>query len=49
MYNFVLENEGFSMITDSYFSVFLDGRMIYHADRYYTDYDDYEEVLSYYK
>ena len=49
MYRIAEDYEDESLVADSYFRVFLEGRMIYHADKYYTDYVDYEEVLSYYK
>ena len=49
MYNFTEENEEYSLIADNYFRVFLEGKLIYHADEYYTNYSDYKEVLSYYK
>ncbi|RAP54802.1 MAG: hypothetical protein BZ137_00300 [Methanosphaera sp. rholeuAM130] len=49
MYKLVEKYEGISYLVDNYFKVFLEGDMIYHADEYYTNYDDYDEVLSYYK
>jgi len=48
MYSFTKENEE-SLIANDYFRVFLEGKLIYHADKYYTNYADYKKVLSYYK
>jgi len=48
MYNYVEEYKDISLIADEYFRVFLEGKMIYHADEYYTNYNDYNHVLSYY-
>lgn len=48
MYRFIEENEH-SMISEEYFKPFIEGDGIYHADNYYTDYDDFKKVISIYK
>lgn len=49
MYSFVEENEECSLIVDDYLKPFMEGIKIYHADEYYTDYDDYDEIVQIYK
>ena len=36
-------------IVEEYFKPFINGKMIFHADEYYTDYDDFNEMISVFK
>ena len=37
------------MIVEEYFIPFINGEKIYHADEYYTDYDDFNKVVRVFK
>lgn len=37
------------IIVDEYFKPFIDGKKIYHADIYYTDYDDFNMMIEVFK
>ena len=45
---FIKDNEE-SFIVDEYLKPFYNGEEIYHADEYYTGYDDFYEMISVYK
>lgn len=46
--DFIDEWEG-DMIVEEYFKPFVNGERVYHADEYYTGYNDFNEVISIYK
>ena len=48
MADFCSEYEG-DMVAEEYFRPFISGEKIYHADNYYTDYDDFSEMISVFK
>jgi len=37
------------MLVEDYFKPFLNGEKIYHADNYYTDYDDFNKMMKVFK